>query len=81
MDTIASNTMSSNDYEYKEERRFALQEECFEISQLMNELRVTKCNHKQLERELNEMIENLNKEIEIFNERFKTNCKLFVKDN
>ena len=81
MDTIASNTMTSNELEYLEQRRFALQEECFEISQLMNELRVTKCNHKQLERELNEMIENLNKEIEIFNERFGTNCDLFVKDN
>ena len=78
--------MTSNELEYLGERFFGLQEDFFEISQLMDKLRenrdnITKCNHKQLERELNEMIENLNIEIEIFNQRFGTNCELFVKDN
>ena len=86
MDTIASNTMTSNELEYLEQRRFALQEECFEISQLMNELRenrdnISKCNRKHLKRKLNKIIKNLNKETEIFNKRFGTNCELFVKDN
>lgn len=86
MDTIASNTMNSNKLEYKEQRLFGLQEDCFEIRQLMNELcenrdNITKCNHKHLKRKLNKMIKNLNEEIEIFNQRFGTNCELFVKDN
>ena len=78
--------MDETEDEYKNERLFGLQEDCLEIRKLMNELRenrdnITKCNHKHLKRKLNKMIKNLNKEIEIFNQRFGTNCELFVKDN